>query len=112
MGGPVGVGSEAGHDGQSEAEDDGGHHDEGPEHGDVGGDRKQGDADEHGPDGADVVAAEEGEGGSSEAERDGDDAGHYDEAAEDEKLSDATKPWGFKALGRKSVRGTEKDGDV
>ena len=35
-----------------------------------------------------------------------------DEAAEDEKAGDAKKPWGFKALGRKSVRGMDKDADV
>ena len=34
-----------------------------------------------------------------------------DEAAEDEK-SDGKLPWGFKALGKKSVRGMDKDADV
>jgi DNA-directed RNA polymerase subunit RPC12/RpoP len=34
-----------------------------------------------------------------------------DEFAEDERTSQK-KPWGFKALGRKSRRGMEKDADV
>ena len=35
-----------------------------------------------------------------------------DEFAEDEAADQSKKPWGFKALGRKSGRGTGTDGDV
>jgi predicted RNA-binding Zn-ribbon protein involved in translation (DUF1610 family) len=35
-----------------------------------------------------------------------------DEFAEDEQTNQEEKPWGFKALGRKSGRGMKKDADV